>query len=180
MHQWIETFNAGDLRYILIEYNKDVNEEDLRPYFDVLMREDEVLSQSDGYSHHLEKIDDRLYKRLQITALKLCLTCIELGLKQEAIKIIEEFNFRIKINNEKLIDINAISSINKCISQIQTTLKLNEAQEKEERIKEKNTVWEDLMVYIHQVLNISIDYNCPVSLYRSYEKQAKAKKKQNG
>lgn len=181
MHQWMNVFNEGDLRYILIEYDESISNTDLTPYFDVLMQEDEALKGSSDYDIHLQKVDDTLYKEYVIRACTIIIYCISYGMKEEANKLITDFDLNIKLDEKKIVDKNAIAKLESKIKQIRTVLKINEIQEKEDPSYGKKAVWEDKIVYIHQITGVQMDYNCSVALYRSYEKMAdriiKARKK---
>lgn len=144
------------------------------PYFDDLMAEYDSLKGTDEYALHLEKIDNKIHKEYLIRACLFTIVCLQYGLKEDAASLIKDFNLKIKLDDKKLIDKEAIAKLEKKIKQLKTVLKVNEIQEAEESQSNKKTVWEDLIVYIDQVVGTKVDYNCPVALYLSYEKQAKA------
>lgn len=184
MRLLVEIFNTGDLRYLLKEYDEEISNTQLMPYFDVIMAEFEDIKGSREYSSYLEKLDDKLWKEYLIRAYLLTARCIEWGMKDDAQLMIREFKLKVKLNHEKAIDRAALGTIERRIKQIKTTLKINEEQDKEEKEQGKNVEWEDMIVSIHTSLDVQIDYDCSVKLYTSYEKSRDAliaaKKKQHG
>jgi hypothetical protein len=181
MRLLVEVFNTGDYRHLLIKYDESVTDDELKPYFDIIMEEYQKLSGNSEYSYHLQKLDDRLYKELVIRSCSLTISCIRLGCKEDAKALIDDFKLRVKIDDSKVVDYKAIGVLTKKIKQIQTSFKINEIQEQEDKSKQKSVEWEDMIVHIHSTLSVQIDNDCSVKLYLSYEKQAErvinAKKK---
>lgn len=182
MANLVQIFNTGDLRHLLIEYDEAVEHGLLIPFFDTIMQEFEQIKGSDDYSHHLEKVDDNLWKEYLIGACALTISCINLGSKDKAELMIEKFNLRIKLNEDKIIDRDAIRKLEAKIKQIRTTLKIKQAEEERDRQTSKKVSWEQLRAGIHTGLNVLPEYDCSVSQYLAYEIQLKelnaARKKQ--
>lgn len=184
MHQWIDVFNKKDLRFILKNYDENITDKDLTPFFDKLIIEYEELSGSDEYSHYLAKMDDKLWKKFVIKACELTIIAINLGMTSDAELLIKDFNLRVNIDKTKLIDKDAILKLENKIKQIESIFRIADIEESKDNKNEKNQSWEDLIVDVDQILGIKVDYNCTVALYLSYKNRQKsiiaARNKKNG
>ena len=173
MRLLVEVFNTGDLRHILIKYDKSIANIDVSPYFDVIMMEFEALKGSGEYSEHLQKIDFTLYKELQIRTLMFIIMCLKIGQKEDAKTLIENFNFKIILNDKKIIDREAIKKAENRIKKIETSLEIQKIEDDRQKKDDKVVTWEKMRVKIHVGLSIMPENDCSVTQYLEYENYLK-------
>jgi hypothetical protein len=181
MRSLIDVFNTSDLRHILIEYDPNYNAELLIEPFDKIMDEYQALSGDSSYEKELEKIDMKLHEYYLLKVIKLASQCLQLGNKELFKELNETWGLKVKLNESKLIDNDAIKALERKHKSI--TNRHNIAEVKRKERNEASVQWEDKIVFIHRTLNIEPNYNCSVAQYLSYEKSAKeliAKRVNNG
>jgi hypothetical protein len=185
MRLLVEVFNTGDLRHLLKEYDESIANTELMPYFDSLMSEYSNLSGNGEYEHHLQKIDSVEWKKQVINACNLCVIALSPPFfnKEEAQKLIDSYNLRIKLT-DKIVQKESIKKLEDKIKQIITSLKINYINDQEQNSKESNITWEKLRVNIQAELNILPEYDCTVTMYIEYNARKEAliaaRKQNNG
>ena len=173
MRCWIDVHNDGDLRHLLYEYDESVDPSLLVEIYEAIIKEDEKLTSNNNYDQHLINMDKVIWDGYYINAVSVTIQCLESGRKDLAQKLINEFKLKVKLDDNKLIDRKAIDVLSRLVKSINNKHKMRNLRDKGQ--KKTKSSWENMQVYIHQVLNILPDYNCTVALYRSYENAARRK-----
>jgi hypothetical protein len=177
----IDVFNTSDLRHILIDYDSEYDVELLIEPFDKIMAEYTELSGDNSYEKELEKLDIRLYEVYTLRVIQLASQCLLAGYKEGFKELNEAYNLKVKLDESKIIDFDAVKKLERKYKSITNRHKISELKKKEG--EKKDIQWEDKIVFIHQTLKIQPDYNCTVAQYLSYEKTAKnliAKQQKDG
>ena len=172
MRSFIDIFNSRDLRYLIVDWNEEDNFDvtDLIPVFDNIMQEYESLTETTEYREYFEKIDYALYEQYQVKILQLMAECLTVGQKESFKVLNEEFGFKIKFDESKILDEYALKTIDTKIKTIFNRNKIRELKTKEQKEPEKLS-WEEKRVFVHINLNILPEYNCSVSQYAAYINQ---------
>jgi len=190
MRLLVKILNSGDLRYLLHEYDKDYQANELVSVFDSIMIEYDTLRGTSDYSKQLQKIDEALYQNLQLNAICVVIQCLSFPYILEknhvntAKNIIDEFNLRyngkkIEINSEYIHD-KEIKILENLYKSIENTAFIR--AEKEKSKEGKDITWEKMRIYIQKSLDILPEKDCSVAMYVEYENLAKqlAEERKNG
>jgi hypothetical protein len=171
MRLWVDIHNLNDKRYLLKVYDESVDESLLIEAYDKIAAEDQKLSGSEVFDEHYHNIDKKLWEGYNINIIYLTKQCLEMGRKDLAKTLIDDFRLKIKLDEKKIIDRKAIYQLERLMKSINNRVKMRELREGDN--KKPDITYESMQVNIQSVLEILPDYNCSVALFREYEKSAK-------
>ena len=178
MRHLIDIFNTKDLRYLIIgwddEEDQDVTLDDdevelLISAFDEIMDELVEITGNKEYKEHFDKFDHDNYEKLQLTIIEFINTCMSWERHDLASEIITEYQL---IKN---FDGNITPEIGKRLKAKYNSIKNRRTirhKKKKEEPDQLRWLWEDERTFILKWMKVMPEYDCTVLQFLSLKKEA--------